>query len=141
MAPPITPAAMPQPRPCAFAELVGTVRLVTSASAAIVVAIFDLVFISLSLWKFRGPKWSSCALVGSLRGKVQGSGRRLCALCEKSQEPPLDWACPDLAQPAKGPQMGPFARVFRELCGYWADTLGCGAPCPADALGCAARIA
>src|ERR1044071_372728 len=51
MAPPITPAAKPH-RPCAFAALDGTVRLVASASAATVVAIFDLVFMALSPWRF-----------------------------------------------------------------------------------------
>src|SRR5512139_4016898 len=84
MAPPITPAANPQPRPCALAALVGAIRLVASVSAATVVAIFDLVFMALSLWEFRGPEWSSCELVGPVRQRFSRVEAGLRGLCEKS---------------------------------------------------------
>src|ERR1051325_11993181 len=137
MAPPTTPAAMPQPYLPACAALVGTVRLAASVTTARPVAIFDLRFMTCSLWDFWGTGMVLMAIGRTGAGKVQPGGGRVRGLCEKSQK------CLRLT-PSK--QEGPVARPFATKSAtmiYCAVTLGCGAPCPAAeaALGCTARIA
>src|ERR1051325_12222804 len=85
MAPPTTPAAMPQPYLPACAALVGTVRLAASVTTARPVAIFDLRFMTCSLWHFWGTGMVLMAIRRTGTGKVQPGGGRVRGLCEKSQ--------------------------------------------------------
>src|SRR5256885_15303110 len=85
MAPPTTPAAMPQPYLPAFAALVGKVRLAASVTTARLAAIVDLKFMTGSLEDFW---WTGMVLMPIGRagqGKVQTWVAAGCGLCGKSQ--------------------------------------------------------
>src|SRR5438128_362576 len=82
MAPPTTPAAMPQPLPPAFAALVGMVRLAASVTTARPAAMVDLMFMIVSLEDFWWTGMVRMAIGRASQGKVQakGSDRNICGM-------------------------------------------------------------
>src|SRR5882724_9851505 len=76
MAPPTTPAAMPQPYLPAFAALVGMVRLAASVTTARPAAIFDLMFMIGSLRDWLGDRYGPHVHWSKAPGKGSAAGPR-----------------------------------------------------------------